>query len=356
MTEKLQILNLEDNPNDYELIRAALEDYGIKCDVVRVETKKEYVAALNAGGIDLILADYSLPGFDGISALDLASGRSTPFVFVSGQIGEEFAIEALKKGATDYVFKNRIDKLGPAVKRAVLEARERAERKAAEEDLRRSRERLRNLSAHLEKVREEERIRIAREIHDELGQALTALKMETAWFRRYAGSKEVSEKAAGMSLLLDSTISSMKKIISQLRPGVLDHLGLVAAMEWQAREFQERTGILLEFVPGIEETEPSAEVATAVFRIFQEALTNIARHAEATKAEASLELTEGKIILTVEDNGRGIRDEQLANLKSFGIIGIRERALFLGGNVTISGHEGKGTILELVLPLDPPPS
>jgi len=143
MTEKLHILNLEDSRNDSELLQATLEAYGIACDLVRVETEQAYVGALKSGLFDFILADYSLPGFDGLSALQLTRGKyDLPFVFVSGEIGEDLAIEAVRQGATDYVLKNRLDKLGPAVKRAILESRERADRRAAEQELLRTKERL----------------------------------------------------------------------------------------------------------------------------------------------------------------------------------------------------------------------
>ena len=137
LNNKLRILNLEDNPRDTELIQARLDEEGLECEIVRAETKEQYVHALEEGGFELILADYSLPGFDGLTALELAAGKSPeiPFIFVSGVIGEDLAIETLKRGATDYVLKNRLQRLGPAVRRAVLEATEKVERRRAEEEL-----------------------------------------------------------------------------------------------------------------------------------------------------------------------------------------------------------------------------
>lgn len=143
--ERLRVLNLEDNQNDSELIHATVQGFGIDCDFVRVEKKEDFLSALDSCRFDLILADYSLPGFGGIPALELVNARGkqdVPFVFVSGEIGEDLAIEALKRGETDYVLKHRLDKLGPAVKRAILEARERADRRTAEEELLRTKEQL----------------------------------------------------------------------------------------------------------------------------------------------------------------------------------------------------------------------
>jgi DNA-binding NtrC family response regulator len=180
MQSPLRILHLEDDPLDAELVKSTLDGDGIACKITRVKTRKHFVAAIERGGFDIIFADYSLPDFDGISALAIARIRrpSIPFIFISGAMGEELAIETLKSGATDYVLKNRLSRLIPSVHRALNEAEERSERRKAVKELTKSHEQLRNLAEHLQTVREEERTWIAREIHDELGQALTAFKMD----------------------------------------------------------------------------------------------------------------------------------------------------------------------------------
>ncbi len=180
MQSPLIILHLEDDPMDAELVRSTLDGDGIACKITRVKTRNHFVAAIERGGFDIIFADYSLPGFDGISALAIARIRCPfiPFIFISGNMGEELAIETLKSGATDYVLKNRTIKASTIRARALNEAQERSERRKAVKELRKSHEQLRNLADHLQTVREEERTWIAREIHDELGQALTALKMD----------------------------------------------------------------------------------------------------------------------------------------------------------------------------------
>src|SRR6266853_455794 len=171
---------LEDDAADAELTRFTLRKGGLHFSVVRVDSKEEFLNELEQRPPALILSDYSLPGFDGSMALDIARQKcpETPFIFVTGTMGEEVAIETLKNGATDYVLKTRLSRLVPSVHRAMREARGRAERKRAEEQLLESHEQLRALSAHLQRVREEERTRIAREVHDELGQALTGLKLD----------------------------------------------------------------------------------------------------------------------------------------------------------------------------------
>ena len=226
------------------------------------------------------------------------------------------------------------------------------ERTIQEEKLRNSREQLRNLSAHLHTVREQERTSIAREIHDELGQALTALKMDLSWLgNKYRTHEPLVEKMKSMVKLVDSTIRTVKKISSELRPVVLDDLGLAAAIEWQAAEFQKRSGIGCEvnFVP--DDIILDRAISTTIFRIFQEALTNVMRHAGATKVTVSLEERDGEVFLGVQDNGKGITEKQMTDPKSFGLIGMRERVQFFGGEVRITGARGKGTSLAITIPL-----
>jgi DNA-binding NtrC family response regulator len=179
MKSPLRILHLEDVAFDSELVKSVLAGDGIACEMFRVETRDDFIAAVDRGGFDIIFSDYSLPVFDGLSALAIAREKcpGIPFIFISGTMGEELAIETLKSGATDYVLKNRISRLAPSVRRALEEAKEKSERRKAVKELERSHKQLRNLAAHLQSVREEERTNIAREIHDELGQSLTALKM-----------------------------------------------------------------------------------------------------------------------------------------------------------------------------------
>jgi signal transduction histidine kinase len=218
-------------------------------------------------------------------------------------------------------------------------------RKKAEEELQKVNQRLLNLSAHLQSIREEERANIAREIHDELGQALTALKMELVWLEKKSsgGQKIVCNKIEDMLSHIDLTIDSVQRIYTELRPAILDILGLTDAIKWQAEEFQAQTGIEcdLNIRPG--NIIMDSDHSTAVFRIFQEALTNVARHAEATRVTIDIEGTADGVALSVEDNGNGIREEQIINSQSFGLIGMKERAFFLRGEVKITGVPNKGT-------------
>lgn len=228
------------------------------------------------------------------------------------------------------------------------------ERMKAEEELQSSREQLRNLTVYLESVREQERTNIAREIHDELAQALTALKMDLSWLSNKLPQDQMPmiEKTRSMNDLVDTTIRTVKRISAELRPGILDDLGLVAAIEWQSEEFQDRTGIpcRVTVVPAALTVEKDR--STAIFRIFQETLTNIARHAHATNVTVDLKRDAGTLTLQVMDNGAGITEEQVLDSKSFGLIGMRERVHPWGGMVNIKGSPGKGTTVEVRVPLE----
>ena len=212
------------------------------------------------------------------------------------------------------------------------------EHKQAEEELKKSREQLRNLSVYLQSVREEERTHIAREIHDELGQVLTALKIDLSWLNNKLPEEQKSlfEKIESMSELIDSTVQTVRRISSDLRPGILDDFGIAAAIEWQTEEFQNRTGTKCEVTLEPEDIILDSASSTTIFRIFQETMTNVARHAN----------------VEIKDNGKGITEEQISNPKSFGLIGIRERAYFWEGEVVISGIPDKGTTVTVSIPLD----
>jgi len=236
------------------------------------------------------------------------------------------------------------------VTRLVGGLRDITQRKQAQEELALSRHRMRALSAKLESLREEERSRISREIHDQLGQMLTGLKMDLRWIERRLGDIDGSaainpilDKAVEAGGLADETIAAVQKIAGELRPGVLDNLGLAAAIRYEAARFHERTGVTCE-VRAPEQPVPLArDVATTAFRIFQEAMTNVIRHATATRADIELRLDDKDFVLEIADNGRGISPETLANPRSLGLLGMQERAASINGQLTIQRGESAGT-------------
>jgi signal transduction histidine kinase len=228
------------------------------------------------------------------------------------------------------------------------------DRYQAGEEIRASRQQLRALAARLQQVREEERAGIAREIHDELGQALTGLKMDIAWMKhRLPRDNEMRSQCASIIQRIDGTMSAVRRIATELRPSVLDQLGLAAALEWQGQEFETRTGIAVALDLCAEDCRIPDHLGSAVFRIFQESLTNVARHAQATRVIVRLIRTVEWVSLEVSDNGIGIPAERLEGTASLGIVGMRERALACGGEFSITGVPNHGTIVLLSVPLMP---
>lgn len=231
-------------------------------------------------------------------------------------------------------------------------------RTKASEEMRSSREQLQALSLHQQTLREEERKRIALEIHDQLGQSLTGLKMDLHFLSKNIGAGdsktepvEVQKKIGELADSVDSTILAVRRIATELRPPILDDLGLVAAIEWQTTEFQKRTGITCVLSANVDSIDVDTDFTTAVFRIFQETLTNIIRHAEANTITVNLKKLEDKLVLRVEDDGRGIRRGDLLSNGSLGILGMRERARLIGGELKVSNGDTNGTIVLLTASL-----
>ena len=229
-----------------------------------------------------------------------------------------------------------------------------AAQKEAEEELRTSREELRALSQHLQDVREEERTSIAREVHDELGQMLTALKMDVSWLggKLPGEQRQLVKKTRDITRHIDETIKTVQRISTELRPGILDDLGIIAAIEWQAQEFQKRTGIICDVQGSFADDTLDRSRSTALFRIVQETLTNIYRHAEATRAGVTLAEKDDTLIATVTDNGKGIARKKIADPKSLGLIGMRERVRYFGGAVDINRLPDGGTSVQVIIPLN----
>jgi signal transduction histidine kinase len=210
------------------------------------------------------------------------------------------------------------------------------------------------LATHIEAARESERTHVAREIHDELGQTLTAAKMDIAWISRrigiLKGFEELTQRASAMSALIDHSIQTVKRISAELRPGILDDAGLAAAVEWLARGFEKRTGVSVLLRVDLDDANIPKDAQTALFRIAQESLTNIARHAAASRVEVSLTTHEVGVKLTIRDNGRGISTD-CDREQSFGIVGMRERVAALDGQFLLDSKPGKGAVITVIVPL-----
>jgi len=235
---------------------------------------------------------------------------------------------------------------------SALELREVKEQQA-KNALKRSREQLRNLASYLQDVREQERTRIAREIHDDFGQSLTILKMDLSWLKKQMiqDYPKVHSKIDSMFNVIDASLQTLHTVSSELRPVILDDFGLESAIEWQAEEFQSRTGVQCRIDSSVADLDLTKEQSTAIFRIFQETLTNIMRHSNATEVDVRLEMNEDELILIVADNGRGITEAEISNSQSFGLMGIRERLYPWNGQVDFIGHPNKGTQVNVRVPI-----
>jgi len=358
------ILIVDDDRASLMAMEEVLKDLGAR--LVAASSGEEALRCVMQEDFAAILMDVRMPGIDGFTTARMIrerpETRHTPVIFLTAAQEDLMSMfRGYQAGAVDYIVKPVV----PEVLRSKLAvfvglhdmnrmlSAELAERSLTEQRLRSSEENLRALAAHLQSVREEERIHIAREIHDELGQALTGLKYDINSLAKKPAATAppaLGTTIEGLGRQIDRIINSVRRIASGLRPEVLDEIGLAAAVEWQAREFQRRTGIrcLVAISPGF--SDPDKERSTALFRIFQELLTNVARHANATRVR--VHLANGDLLrLTVEDNGRGIQEQEFESPRSLGFLGLRERVLAFGGSIEVKGQAGRGTSVSVVIPL-----
>jgi len=348
---RLRVLHLEDNELDQALAAAHLQRAGLAPEVLRVDTEADYRAALAGGDWDVVLSDFNLPGFNGLRAQQILkdSGRELPFILVSGEIGEDTAVAAMRNGASDYLLKNNLARLAPAVEHAIAANRDRLARGRADIELAASRRRLSELAQHLQTSIEMERAAIAREIHDDVGGSLTAIKFDLAWIGRHVESPEVQQRVATALETLAHALESSQRIMHNLRPAILEQ-GLVAALQWMASRFEKREGGVCQFRTSRETMPLPAGVPLVAYRFAQEALTNISKHAQATRVMIDLSLSRGVLSLEVSDNGRGLDRSDLDKARSFGLRGLHERAGTVGGWVDVSSSAA-GTVLMLSVPV-----
>ncbi|MDB5199314.1 MAG: domain S-box-containing protein [Chitinophagaceae bacterium] len=231
-------------------------------------------------------------------------------------------------------------------------SRDITERKKAEKTLNQSYEEIRRLTEHLHNIREEERTHIAREIHDELGSQLTVLKMDVSWLKKRLSDagETIKQKIKGLIDMLDATVKSVRRISSELRPSLLDDIGLVAAMEWHLKEFEKRSGITIIFNESVNGLKVPDSIKNGLFRIFQESLTNVAKHSDAGNVKVELLQKNDELILSIEDNGKGFDKQKVREMKTLGILGMKERAMMMNGSYEIKSVTGKGTTVTVVLP------
>jgi signal transduction histidine kinase len=345
----LRVLVLEDEPADAELELAALAEGGFDCAVTVADGRAAFEAAFAPGRYDLVLADYRLPDYTGLEALLHVRRRDAlvPFVLVSGALGEERAVEALRSGATDYVLKHGLARLASAVRRALDERREHERHLATRKALELSQERLRALSRRLLEVQEEERGRLARDLHDDIGQALTALKIQLE-------SRARTEECIAT---VSHTLERVRQLSLSLRPLQLDDLGLVAALRSHLDRQTGIGGLTPHFDAADAPRGVAPEVETACFRVAQEAINNVLRHARARNLWLRLFTAGGRLALSVRDDGSGF-DLEAARRRgaagaSLGLVGMEERVALADGTLELRSSPGQGTVLLATFPLQP---
>jgi signal transduction histidine kinase len=289
-----------------------------------------------------------------------ALAEPPPFIIVSGTIGEETAVEAMRRGVDDYLIKGRLARLGMAVRNAIATATARREKARAEEQLRESQEQLHELSARLQTLIDEERAAIAREIHDEVGGTLTALRFDLELLGKQA-TPALQERLQRALAALAQAAAATQRISRDLHPPILE-AGLVAALEWQAGQFRERSGIAMQFQSNVNAVEVDRQVAMAVYRTCQEALTNIAKHSGASQVSIDLHYGADLVSMEICDNGRGLAPSDLRKHGSLGLRGLAERARAVRGHIDITSARGRTTLMlwvpltEQAQPLDTEPA
>ena len=335
MPYPLRVLILEDDPLDFAILEHALASAGFDPECHRIDSEAEFTAQLKPG-VDIVLCDYTLPGWNALRALELfrAGGLDIPFIVISGTISEEVAVECIKQGASDYLLKDRLGRLGPSIARSIEEL---AGKRLVD-----------SLSTRLLKAQEEERKNIARELHDHIGQGLAVLLLEL----HYLGAEIPPEGSAQMRLksivkLVQEHEAAVREMGLLLRPYMLDDLGLIPALNWHAREVSRHSDLKVT-VDGDEAcNQLSDEYRTCIYRVVQEALRNASRHARAGNVAVVVRHESSQVRIEVKDDGCGF-DPSAG--KGMGLMGIEERTRHLGGICKIDSAPGRGTRISILLP------
>lgn len=354
---KLRILLIEDNPTEALLIGEGLAELDeFAHELVRVERLSEGVDASRASRFDVVLLDLGLPGYTGIETFREFQKQQpdVPVLVLTGLEDTQVSLLALHEGAQDYVIKRDIQSsvLGRAIRYAV-------ERHRLGRQLERSLERLRMLTVRQQNVREQERVRISRELHDELGQKMSALKMDMSWVETRLRAPPTTDSIPAVQdrvlvalQLADNVIESVQRLAFELRPSALDHLGLTGAIREESRRFEARTGIRMRLLLPDDLKIGDTEFSTMFFRVFQELLTNVARHAKAGDVSVRFAETDGELLMQVADDGIGLPPGALESNTSLGLLGMQERVAAQNGRITFESSAAEGTTVSVSVPAD----
>ncbi len=350
----IRILHLEDSEADHRLACRTLTSAGVKFDICRVDTLSLFCELVEESSYQVILADYRLPGFTAIDAWAAISKHPSPppFIVLSGTIGESAAVAAIHLGISDFVHKDELHRLPRVIHRAMEVADAHAARNKAAQELAASEKRLSEFAGYLQAAVEKERASIAREIHDDIGGSLAAVRLDLAWIARHSSADDMRSHADAASEMIQHALGASQRIMMNLRPSILDQ-GLVPAIQWLATGFEKRTGIKTTVTVNNHQLSPSKPVELTAYRTAQEALTNASKYARCTQVGIDISDAENFLTIEIADNGKGISPEELQNAGAFGIRGLTERARLVGGWLDVSTALGSGTSIILSVPLTP---
>jgi two-component system sensor histidine kinase UhpB len=350
-----RLIVVEDSELDYDLLLALLLREGLRPRALRVEDEPGLRDAFAQGPADAVITDHNMPRFDSFAALKVAKEMDPdiPVIVLSGEMSEDLAVATLHAGADDFVLKTRMFRIPSALQHSLAAARLRRDARSANAALIDSEHKLHALTQHLEHAKEDERRAIAQEIHDDIGGALTALKFEVARLgRELAGVPQHTPRMQAIHQLLESAVVATHRIQHALRPAVLD-AGLVPALDWLARGFGERTGLPIDFRSNLDEFDIAPDRAAALYRVAQEALTNVRKHAQAHRVHLQLFALGDEVTLEIADDGAGFDIDSLNVTPGFGVRGLLERARGLDGWAEVSSSPGRGTTVMFSIPPRP---
>lgn len=348
----IHILHLEDSPLDHKLMLRALSKTGQNFQVTRVETLANFQQAIAQGTCQLVIADYRLGDFTAIDAWNASANirHGIPFIILSGTIGEAAAVEAIQCGISDYLHKDEMAALPRVIQRTMELQTIKAAKEKADQELAHSEQRISELARHLQTAIERERAALAREVHDDIGGALAAIRLDLGWLARHTLDPQGLRHIETASQMVLHAAQASQRIMLNLRPAVLDQ-GLVPSIEWLSRNFEQRMSSQVELRSSTNDMALPPDVMLTAYRTTQEALTNITKYAEGSDVRIDISHLGGTLTVEIADNGPGMAKSALAKQNSYGLRGLAERAKSVGGWLDISSVPGKGTTITLTIPL-----
>lgn len=354
----VNILHLEDSELDHQLVVRTLSKAEAQFNLVRVDTLSRFKMAMTEEKYELVIADYRLGDFTAMDAWNCLSGsrQDTPFIILSGAIGEAAAVEAIHSGISDYLHKDEITALPRIIQRTLNMQAIKIAKAKADQELALSEQRISELAGHLQTAIERERAAIAREVHDDIGGALAAVRLDLGWLARHTADAQYLQHIASASDMIQHAAQASQRIMKNLRPAILDQ-GLVPAIQWLAREFERRTGSTVEVTAAAETMTLPTDIMLAAYRTAQEALTNASKYAIGSDLQIDISNLGGTLTVEVADAGPGIEQSALKKQNSYGLRGLAERAKAVGGWLDVSSTLRRGTTITLSVPLNgAPPS